>query len=249
MRSPSCSALSGAVRRTSSSMRASSSARRAVELALHVGRELGEARVGEQLRVHAAKRRSRLRPRGSIAKAALAVQQQIEAAVGEPLALDDPARAADLEDRRAVLHRVLVAADQHHADHLVARERGLGHRAVARLEDVQRQVRSGKQHHARQREDREASWETRRRRRCRSSAQVILLRPPPEPDVDRAGARGTRTRDRATAPARRAARERVRSAAALDRARERTRAGVATASATRTGASASACTSCARPTC
>jgi hypothetical protein len=48
----------------------------------------------------------------------------VEASVVEAPVLDDPARAAHRERRRTRGHRVRLGAQQHHADHGVARERG-----------------------------------------------------------------------------------------------------------------------------
>ena len=47
---------------------------------------------------------------------------------------------------------------QHHADDAIARQRVFDHRAIPRLEDVQRQKHVGEEHNVRKREDRDRGW-------------------------------------------------------------------------------------------
>ena len=73
------------------------------------------------------------------AEARQAFEHDVEPPVVERLDFGDPPDAADLEQRRA--SPALARLD--HADAPVARERVGDHRAVARLEDVQRQMQPG----------------------------------------------------------------------------------------------------------
>ena len=87
--------------------------------------------------------REPVRPAGVLAGDAElldAAQHDVVAAVGERLGVGDHAGAADREDRRpALVVRLVARLQQHHADDAIALQRVGHHRAVARLEDVQRQ--------------------------------------------------------------------------------------------------------------
>jgi hypothetical protein len=71
-------------------------------------------------------------------EAAEAFEDDVEAAVLQLLRADDPADAADVEQPR----RLALVARLDHADQPVAGQRVADHRPVARLEDVQRQLRA-----------------------------------------------------------------------------------------------------------
>src|SRR3546814_6536727 len=63
---------------------------------------------------------------------------------------DDPAEAADFEQAR----RILLVLRLNHGDHRIARQRVAHHRPIARLEDVERQLRAREEQRPRQRKDR-----------------------------------------------------------------------------------------------
>src|ERR1051325_9691515 len=68
-----------------------------------------------------------------------AAQDDVVAAFAERLRVGDDAGAADVENRRPTLVvRFIAGAEQHHADDAIALQRIRRHRAIARLEDVQR---------------------------------------------------------------------------------------------------------------
>ena len=70
--------------------------------------------------------------------------------------MGDHAGAADRVDRRPpVVIRLPAGPQQHHPDDPIAAQRLRHHLPVARLEDVQRQEDVGKEHHVRQRENRD----------------------------------------------------------------------------------------------
>ena len=113
------------------------------------------------------------------AEAPLAVQQQVEATVGQLLALADVADAADVEDGSGAQRGGLAARlEQGHADHALGPEGVLGHRAVARLEDVEWEHGVREEHDVRKREGREA-----RRKLARGHGVRLYCRSPPEPEA------------------------------------------------------------------
>jgi hypothetical protein len=89
------------------------------------------------------------------AEAMRRAQQEVEAAVGQPLVLRDEAGAADLVRRRIARHLPRsLGPHRDHPDPAVARERVLHHLAIARLEDVERDGALRQQHHVLEREER-----------------------------------------------------------------------------------------------
>ena len=82
-------------------------------------------------------------------------QHDVVAAVRETVGMRDEAGAAHRIDRRRTLVIALPSRTQHHhADQPFAVERIGDHRAVSRLENMQREQRGGEQHHVRERKER-----------------------------------------------------------------------------------------------
>ena len=87
-----------------------------------------------------------------------AAQHDVRPAVRQPLGVgDDPGAAHRIHRRCALVVRFEARLQQRHADDPVTRQRIGQHRAVAWLEDVERQEDVGEQHHVRQREERNRS--------------------------------------------------------------------------------------------
>ena len=83
-------------------------------------------------------------------------QDEVVAAVGQPLDVGQHAAAADRIDRRpSLVVPVPSRPQQHHPDHAIAGQRVGDHVAVARLEDVQRQEHVGEEDDVGQREQRQ----------------------------------------------------------------------------------------------
>ena len=80
------------------------------------------------------------------AEALRPLQHDVEPAVRQPLVVRDDARAADVEHGRPAFVVLFEPwTQQHHSDQPVAVERVHDHRAIPRLEDVQRQVDAGEE--------------------------------------------------------------------------------------------------------
>ena len=82
------------------------------------------------------------------AEALHALQDDVEAAIGQAFGMgDEPDAAHRVDGRPALVFRLESGLEQRHPDHPVARQGVFRHRAIARLEDVERQE------HAREEDD------------------------------------------------------------------------------------------------